>query len=159
MMNHAGDWALRPAAPDDAAFLASLFRSIRPDLVMLPDVLAGILIAQQQQAQERGYRQAFPAARTLILEVGCTPAGKLVLDEQRQQLRVVDIAVAPSFRGRGLATAVLTQLQQQARDSGRDIVLSVAHDNSAARGLYQSLGFEEQARDKVRAAMRWRGAQ
>lgn len=146
------DWALRPAAPDDAAFLSSLFRSTRPELAMLPDGLAGMLIAQQQRLQELGYRQAFPQAQTLVIEADGQPAGKLLLDEQRQQLRVVDLAVAPAYRGRGLASAVLRQLQ----GSGRDVVLSVAHDNLAAIRLYRSLGFLEEARDEVRAEMRWR---
>ncbi|GAB3470082.1 hypothetical protein GCM10027321_40040 [Massilia terrae] len=146
------DWAVRPAAPDDAAFLANLFRSTRPELAMLPDGLAGMLIAQQQHSQDLGYRQAFPHAQTLVIEAGGEPAGKLVLDEQRQQLRVVDLAVAPPFRGRGLATAVLRQLHQ----AGRDLVLSVAHDNLAAIRLYHALGFEEESRDEVRAEMRWR---
>ena len=158
-MNEAPDWALRPAAPADAAFLASLFRSTRPELAMLPAGLADQLIAQQQQLQEMGYRQAFPEAITLVIESSGTPVGKLVLDEQRQQLRVVDIAVDPAFRGRGFASAVLRRLQQQALETGRDVVLSVAIDNAPALRLYHSLGFQEQARDAVRAAMRWRGAQ
>jgi ribosomal protein S18 acetylase RimI-like enzyme len=151
--------ALRPAEPADGAFLASLFRSTRPELAMLPDGLADMLIAQQQQLQELGYRQSFPEARTLVIESDGMRVGKLVLDAQPQQLRVVDLAVAPPFRGRGLARAVLRQLQQQARDSGRDLALSVAHDNAAALGLYRSLGFEEEARDAVRALLRWRSAQ
>jgi ribosomal protein S18 acetylase RimI-like enzyme len=154
-MTAAPAWPLRPAAPGDAAFLASLFRSTRPELAMLPDGLADMLIAQQQQLQELGYRQAFPAAHTLVIDADGAPAGKLVLDEQRRQLRVVDIAVLPRFRGRGLATAVLRQLQQHQCD----IVLSVAHDNHAALRLYRSLGFEEDGGDAVRAAMRWRATQ
>jgi ribosomal protein S18 acetylase RimI-like enzyme len=53
----------------------------------------------------------------------------------------------------------MRQLQQQAQESGRDVVLSVAHDNAPALRLYQLLGFEEEARDAVRASMRWRAAQ
>ncbi|MGZ5199360.1 MAG: GNAT family N-acetyltransferase [Telluria sp.] len=158
-MKQAAGWTLRQAAPDDAAFFACLFRSTRPELAMLPAGLADQLIAQQQQLQEMGYRQAFPHAQTLVVEVAGTPVGKLILDEQRQHLRVVDIAIAPAVRGRGLASAVLMQLQQQARDSGRDLILSVAHDNAAARRLYEALGFEEESRDAVRASMRWCGAQ
>lgn len=149
------EWALRAATPADAAFLASLYRSTRPELAMLPDGLADLLIAQQQQLQEAGYRNTFPTARHLVVEVGGTPAGKLVLDEQPQRLHVIDIAVAPSFRRQGVARAVLRHLQRQERD----IVLSVAHDNLAARRLYDTLGFKEESRDEVRAAMRWRAAQ
>jgi ribosomal protein S18 acetylase RimI-like enzyme len=148
-------WGWRPAEQADAAFLADLFRSTRPELAMLPAGLGDMLVAQQRQLQEMGYRQAFPGASTLIIESDGKPVGKLVLDEQRQHLRVVDIAVAPEWRGRGFASAVLKQLQQQ----GRDVVLSVAHDNAPALRLYQSLGFVEEARDEVRASMRWRAAQ
>lgn len=151
-------WTWRPAVPDDAAFLASLFRSTRPELAMLPDGLADMLIAQQQQLQEMGYRQAFPGARTLVIEAAGAPAGKLVVDEQSPHVRLVDIAVAPPFRRRGIARAVLGQLQRQARDRGCDVVLSVAHENAPALGLYRSLGFEEDARDAVRASMRWHAA-
>lgn len=149
-------WTLRPAVSDDAAFLAGLYRSTRPELAMLPDGLADTLIAQQQQLQEMGYRHAFPDARTLVIEAAGTPAGRLVLDEQRRHVRVVDIAVAPSFRRRGIARAVLGQLQRQARARGSDVVLSVAHENAPALALYRSLGFAEEARDEVRASMRWR---
>jgi ribosomal protein S18 acetylase RimI-like enzyme len=149
------DGALRPAAHADRAFLASLFRSTRPELAMLPDGLADMLVSQQQQLQALGYRQAFPGAQELIIECEGSPAGRLVLDEQRQHLRIVDIALLPAFRGRGLARAVLSQLLRD----GRDVLLSVAHDSHAARRLYESLGFKEEARDDVRASMRWQRPQ
>jgi ribosomal protein S18 acetylase RimI-like enzyme len=149
-------WTLRPAAPDDAAFLASLFRSTRPELAMLPEGLADMLIAQQQQLQEMGYRHPFPDARTLVIEAAGAPAGRLVLDEQRQHVRLVDIAVAPSFRRRGIARAVGGDEQGDAGVGGREVVLSVAHENAPALALYRSLGFAEEARDAVRASMRWR---
>jgi ribosomal protein S18 acetylase RimI-like enzyme len=155
LIEEAPRWALRPAADADRASLASLFRSTRPELAMLPDGLADMLLAQQQQLQALGYRQAFPGAQELIIESAGTPAGRLLLDEQRQHLRVVDIAVLPAFRGRGLARAVLRQLQQD----GRDVLLSVPHDNIPARRLYDSLGFKEEARDEVRASMCWQSAQ
>jgi ribosomal protein S18 acetylase RimI-like enzyme len=146
---------MRPAADADRAFLASLFRSERPELAMLPDGLADMLVSQQQQLQALGYRTAFPGAQELIIECEGAPAGRLLVDEQRQHLRVVDIALLPAFRGRGLARAVLSQLLRD----GRDVLLSVAHDNHAARRLYESLGFKEEARDDVRASMRWQRPQ
>jgi ribosomal protein S18 acetylase RimI-like enzyme len=81
-----------------------------------------------------------------------------VLAEQAGELRVVDLAVAPALRAQGCASALLRDLQRQAAGSGRDVVLSVAHDNVDARRLYAALGFEEEARDEVRAALRWRTA-
>ena len=146
-------------AADDAAFLASLFRSTRPELLMLPDGLADILIAHQQQLQEIGYRSTFPQARALLIEADGRPAGKVVLDEQRGHVHVVDIAIEPAWRRQGVARVVLQRVLEQARHSGRDVVLSVAHDNTGARRLYDALGFQEESRDEVRACLRWRAAQ
>jgi ribosomal protein S18 acetylase RimI-like enzyme len=153
-----GQWQCRPAAPGDAGFLASLFLSTRPELAMLPAGLAGSIAADQQRLQEAGYRATWPELRFLVIERDGQPAGRLVLAEQAGELRVVDLAVAPALRAQGCASALLRNLQRQAAGSGRDVVLSVAHDNVDARRLYAALGFEEEARDEVRAALRWRTA-
>jgi ribosomal protein S18 acetylase RimI-like enzyme len=149
------EWTCRPASPRDAGFLASLFGSTRPELAMLPPELAGRIVADQQRLQDAGYRAAWPQARFLVIETGGQPAGRLVLADQPGALRVVDLAVLPALRGRGCAGAVLGRLQFDAAAGGRDVVLSVAHDNANARRLYLRLGFIEQERDEVRATLRW----
>lgn len=53
------------------------------------------------------------------------------------------IAVLPDARGRGLARELLAALVDSARDLGADrMLLEVAADNTAAIGLYESVGFE-----------------
>jgi ribosomal protein S18 acetylase RimI-like enzyme len=147
----------RPARSGDDDFLSSLFRSTRPELALLPAPLAAQLAADQRRLQEAGYRQSCPQACSLVIEVDRVAAGRLVVDEQPGSTCIVDLAVAPAFRRRGCASAVLRDLQQQAAASGRGVVLSVAHDNAAARRLYLALGFVEEARDAVRASLAWRG--
>lgn len=52
------------------------------------------------------------------------------------------IAVLPSARGRGLARGLLDELIDHARDRGAArLLLEVAADNTAAIGLYDSVGF------------------
>jgi ribosomal protein S18 acetylase RimI-like enzyme len=151
-------WQCRPASPADAGFLASLFRSTRPELAMLPAGLAERIANDQQRLQEAGYRASWPEARFLVIEGDGDAVGRLVLATLPDALRVVDLAVAPAARGRGCASSVLRALQEQAVDSGASVVLSVAHDNANARRLYAALGFVEEARDEVRATLRWRPA-
>ena len=150
-------WQWRPATPADDAFLAALFRSSRPELALLPPGLAEHFLADQQRLQEAGYRAAWPTAQSLIVEADGMPAGRMVIAEQARELRVVDLALAPEWRGRGGAKAVLASIQHKAMAGRRDVVLSVANDNAAAFRLYLSLGFVEESRDEVRAALRWRG--
>ncbi|MEH6438208.1 GNAT family N-acetyltransferase [Massilia sp. DD77] len=127
----------------DAAFLAALYLSARPDLGALPvprSVIEGI--ARYQQAQQRlAYAHAWPGAEEWILEDGEGPLGRLVLDRGADALRVVDLAVAPRARRRGHARTLLRALQDEAADSGRALTLRVRLDNAPARRLYAGLGF------------------
>jgi ribosomal-protein-alanine N-acetyltransferase len=54
------------------------------------------------------------------------------------------IAIAESARGRGRGRALLATLLAEASRRGvREVFLEVRADNPVARGLYESLGFEE----------------
>jgi ribosomal-protein-alanine N-acetyltransferase len=55
------------------------------------------------------------------------------------QREVLNVAVAPSFRRRGIATALITR--ELARPA--EIFLEVRESNMAARELYRKLGFIE----------------
>jgi ribosomal-protein-alanine N-acetyltransferase len=60
------------------------------------------------------------------------------------QADVLTIAVARSFWGRGIGSALLGALIQAARDRGcTEVFLEVRKDNPRARGLYLRRGFEE----------------
>ena len=53
-----------------------------------------------------------------------------------------ELYVAPGLRGRGLGRALLEAAMEVARDRGADhIDLNTSEDDTAARGLYESLGF------------------
>lgn len=107
---------LRPAADADAGFLQALYASTRDDLRQLPLPPAQLeqLIAMQQRAHEAGWRAAFPNAEVLVLEHDGMAAGKAVLDTTGHDWRLVELALLPVLRGRGLGTALLTALQARA---------------------------------------------
>jgi GNAT superfamily N-acetyltransferase len=53
-----------------------------------------------------------------------------------------DLFVAPGRRRRGTARRLLEAVHQAARHDGAcEVVLSTAHDNISARGLYESAGY------------------
>ena len=53
-----------------------------------------------------------------------------------------ELYVAPARRGQGLGRALLEATMAEAREMGADhIDLNTAEDDTAARGLYESLGF------------------
>jgi ribosomal-protein-alanine N-acetyltransferase len=64
---------------------------------------------------------------------------RIVLNE----MHVLKIAVAPSWRRHGVATALMKWCAQLARQKGVDQVsLEVRRSNTAARSFYQKLGFQ-----------------
>ena len=56
---------------------------------------------------------------------------------------IYNLAVAPAYRGRGIASALVkAALEEVQRQGGGWVTLQVEEDNEAARHLYERLGFE-----------------
>lgn len=149
---------IRPALAADAEFFAALYRSTRTDLLaMLADrrYIEG-LIATAWQAQLASYRERYPDALYQALELDGVAAGRLVTALVADALRVVDIAVMPWARGRGVAGETLRRLQRQAVQEGRDLTLAVRPDNAGARRLYAAHGFVAQGEGGAVLELRWR---
>lgn len=148
---------LRNAVSGDAEFCRLLYASTRDDLRQLPleQAMIDALIAMQQQAVETGQRTNFPDAQTLILEYGDVPAGRMVLDTGGQPWRLVDLALMPAMRKRGLASALLAALQQRARSEGAGIGLAVMRTNAQALHLYQRHGFTIVSGNDIAHDMVW----
>lgn len=149
--------ALRHAAAADAAFCRALYASTRDDLqrLSLPSAQLDDLIALQQRVHEAGRLAHFPNADVLILEHEGVPAGRVVVDASGPAWRLVDLALLPAMRGRGLAGAVLAALQRRAAAAGAGIGLSVMRANTAALRLYRRCGFAVVADDALQYHMRW----
>lgn len=148
---------IRPADPSDEPFFAELYRSTRDDLRMLvadPRYIDG-MIDMQRNAQVAGYRARYPEAAYEVLELDGVAAGRLVTAAVDGALRVVDIAVMPCARGRGVASETLRRVQHLAARAGRDVTLGVGMHNHGARRLYAALGFVPEGEEGVSLQLRW----
>lgn len=66
----------------------------------------------------------------------------LLIRRNTRVARIYSLAVTPAARGQGLATALVEAAQRWATHAGKlAISLEVRCDNSAARALYQRLGY------------------
>ena len=111
----------------------------------------------QYQAQTRDYAERLPRAEHFIIEWEGEPAGRLLLNREADALRVVDIAVVPAMRGRGVASTVLKSLISEAEAADIPIRLSVWHDNPAI-ALYRRLGFRVREESATHVEMEWRSS-
>jgi ribosomal protein S18 acetylase RimI-like enzyme len=148
---------LRPAVDADAGFLQALYASTRDDLRVLPLPPAQVaqLIALQQRVHEEGRRAVYPHAEILILEQDGIAAGKAVLDTTGTDWRLVDLALLPALRGRGLGAALLAALQARAAAHGARIGLAVLRTNAPALRLYQRAGFVIAGGNELQYQMLW----
>lgn len=70
-------------------------------------------------------------------------AGYAGIDHGGEVADVMTVAVAPHARGRGLGRSLLHEIEQRAACGGAAyLMLEVRADNTAARALYNSSGYE-----------------
>ena len=134
---------LRPVAGDDREFLVDLYASVRePELAHVPwDAAARRAFVEQQfVAQDAHYREHYPGATLDVIEVDGVPAGRLYVHRGPSDIRIMDIALTPEFRRRGVGSGLLRSLIAEAEASGRKLSIHVEANNPARR-LYERLGF------------------
>jgi ribosomal protein S18 acetylase RimI-like enzyme len=134
---------LRPVVDADRAFLVGLYESTREDelaQVEWDDGARRAFVEHQFAAQDAHYRANYPGATLDVVEVDGAPAGRLYVHRGPGDIRIMDIALAPEFRGRGIGTSLLGSLIDEADASGRKLSIHVEMNNPA-RSLYDRLGF------------------
>jgi ribosomal protein S18 acetylase RimI-like enzyme len=109
----------------------------------------------QFEARDRHYRSWFPAARFDVIERGGAAIGRLIVDRGDDAIRIVDIALIPEQRGRGLGGALLRGLLDEAAGSGRPVRIHVERGNPARR-LYDRLGFDPIEEQGLYELLEWR---
>ena len=142
---------VRLAAPADEPFLRNLHKSVRAaDFAAagLPPATLDMLLEQQYRAQTVGYAAQFPDAGSLIILHRDEPVGRVLLVAGERRWHLVDVALQPASRGRGIGSAIIEAIARAATDAdARELTLSVLFGNDAARRLYARLGFTETGGD------------
>lgn len=97
-------------------------------------------VEQQFTAQDQHYRRHYRPCTFDVVEVDGERAGRLYVHRGQHDIRIVDITIAPAYRGRGIGTQLLRDLSAEASGSGRTLSIHV-EVNNPARSLYERLGF------------------
>jgi len=133
---------LRNAEDKDEAFLFRLFCSIRePDFCFLGEVEKKVLLEMQFAAQQRHFRVNIPEARDKIVMLDGQPVGRICTAHRQQELHLVEIALLPEHRNRGIGSHLMKGLERECE--GKEMLpirLRVYRHNPAMR-FYQRLGF------------------
>ncbi len=148
----------RPIAADDEAFLYQVYASTREEeLAQLrwTEAEKTAFLRMQFTAQHRYYHEHFPGASFQIILFEGHPIGRLYVSRNANEILVIDIALLPEYRSRGIGGAILRQILSEAAQSGKPVHIHVEHFNRALR-LYERLGFSKIGGDSVYFLMEWR---
>jgi ribosomal protein S18 acetylase RimI-like enzyme len=135
--------ALRPVRDGDREFLARVYASTREEeLAPVPWTAEqkAAFLAQQFAAQSAHYAEHYEGMSSDVIMVDGEPAGRLLVARWPEEIRIVDIALLPEFRGGGTGSGLLRDLIAEAAAAGKRLTIHVEIHNPAMR-LYERLGF------------------
>lgn len=156
---------LRTETAGDLDFVIALYTSTRWEELApapWPEAAKHAFLAEQARLQHAHYLQHYAGAEMLLITAPladvCVDAGtanapwldpaapdraligRIYLRSGASEIRLMDIALLPGERGRGIGQCLIAALQDQARVRSLDLTLHVEPNNPAQR-LYQRLGF------------------
>ncbi|HEX9695289.1 MAG TPA: GNAT family N-acetyltransferase [Actinomycetota bacterium] len=157
MTSRFGAIALRPATEDDTELLYRIYAATRSDemrIVPWTEEQKESFLRMQFRAQDHHYRTQLPGTdRRVVVEDG-DAVGRLYVDDRPDEIQIVDIALLPDARGRGIGTHLLTAVLDRARAECKRVGIHVERHNPARR-FYERLGFAPVEDGDVYVLMHW----
>ncbi|MCF7927512.1 MAG: GNAT family N-acetyltransferase [Spirochaetales bacterium] len=138
--------SFRPSVPEDADFVNTLTRTVMRDYVDA---------TWEGEEEREAYYQLniFDPETTQIIQVNGVDAGRMNIRRSKDSMYVDEIHLHPEFQGKGIGSAIMRGLIEEASRSGRTIELHALKRNPVV-GLYKKLGFRVYREDKDRIYMR-----
>ncbi len=133
----------RPIQPEDRAFLFEVYASTRVEELAVTGWSAGEIetfLRMQFEAQHHHYQTYYPRASFQVILEDDRPVGRLYIAYWKEEIRLVDLALLPAHRNKGIGTGILQGVQAEAESTGKPVRIHVEKLNPALR-LYERLGF------------------
>jgi ribosomal protein S18 acetylase RimI-like enzyme len=148
----------RPVVDDDDVLFvgrvyASVFKDMLTDLPWSDAQKAGFLLLQFR-AEHEAYQTHHPEADWLVISWRDQDVGRLYIECHPDEHHIIDIALMPPYRGRGIGEALLRDLMDEAARAGNPLSAEVPK-KSRAMALYRRLGFVATDDHGASERMRW----
>jgi ribosomal protein S18 acetylase RimI-like enzyme len=150
--------SLRRAEAADDPFLEAVYADSRRDELSpfgWSREQEDAFFKMQFQMQSRAYQMQFPDADYYIVELGGEPVGRLIVQREEKEIRLIDVSLLAEFRNLGIGTFLLKRLKTEA-GSDRILSLHVLKTNAGAKRLYERLGLVAVQESDLHITMQWR---
>lgn len=127
--------SFRLAQPEDEEFLFAVHRAAMQSYV------AATWGAWEEEYQREVFRQDFRPDTLQVIQVDSVDVGVLDLEDRTEELFLITIEILPAYQRRGIGTAIVQNIIEQARRQKKPVALQVLKVNVEARSFYQRLGF------------------
>ena len=148
---------LRPITENDWEFVYRVYASTRQgemDQVPWSPEEKENFLRFQFHAQKTYYDEHFADAEFSIIESEGEALGRLYIDRRKDEIRLVDIALLPEARGRGIGSELMADILAEGEAKNLLVRIHVEHNNPAM-GLYKRLGFKKIEEQGVYWLMEW----
>ena len=149
---------LRPETHEDDDFLRALYASTRAHEMALTNWTGAeqaLFLNSQFDLQRKHYRAHYPGATFDVILLDAVPVGRIYVYRTQNEIRLMDVALMPDARGRGIGTQLVQRLLAEAGARDAAVTLNVEPFN-AARRLYERFGFRVLEEDPTNLFMEWR---
>ena len=136
---------LRSITDNDSEFLYQVYRSTREEEMALTGWTEEEIehfLRMQFKFQNASYFKDYHNATFDIILYNNIPVGRFYVDRGKNEIRIIDIALLPQYRRKGIGSQILKDLLEEAKQQQGLLSLHVEYNNPAMI-LYEKLGFEK----------------
>ncbi|MGE3466694.1 MAG: N-acetyltransferase family protein [Pyrinomonadaceae bacterium] len=151
--------ALRPVDASDLELLLDIYRSVRADELShfgWDELQTEAFLRMQFDARLAAYKLQFPSAQYCVVEHKGSPAGQMIFEATDDHVLLIDVAVLPEFRRKGIARYLVEILKDRAEAAAKPFVLRVDKANRTAIELYKKFGLSITDENEILFQMEWR---
>jgi ribosomal protein S18 acetylase RimI-like enzyme len=148
---------LQTACAADESFMYATYASTRTEELAVTgwnEEQKENFLRLQFEAQRRSYLVQVPDAEYFVVRCGQVAVGRLIVERTPAEIHIVDIALLPQFRQRGIGSILMRAILNEAKKAGKSVRLFVEQFNPALP-WYQQLGFSVVSKGPIYLEMIW----
>lgn len=136
--------AFRDISQNDLSFLKKVYYSTRLEeleSVGWDEAQINNFLETQFNCQHKAYTENYPGAELMVISLDNNDIGRLYLWKAKAEIRIIDIALLPEYRGLGIGSKIMKDILRDADRRNLPVTIHVERNNPAL-SLYARLGFE-----------------